>query len=152
LYGLTTTQVLPRLVTHPWTGIDIYAYAGQEQVDANPWLIGGTPGGYGNPPFVNNGCLNENQVGGPDNLDDPIVGTSCTANVKRTQEITVGFWQNVYKGDMGRLAFGVQYEYVKLDAFPGLPTGIGTRHCRGRRPGQGCGRRRRTPQFGRGAG
>ena len=27
---------------------------------------------------------------------------------------------------MGRVAFGMQYEYVKLDAFPGLPTGAGT--------------------------
>jgi hypothetical protein len=27
---------------------------------------------------------------------------------------------------MGRLAFGMQYEYVKLDAFPGLATRIGT--------------------------
>ena len=65
---------------------------------------------------------------GPDNFNDPIVGTSCTANVKRTQEITVGFWQNLYKGDMGRLVFGMQYEYVKLDAFsssvagPAAPT------------------------------
>jgi hypothetical protein len=126
LSPLTTTQVLLGLVTHPWTGLDIYVYAGQEQVNSNPWLIGTTPGGYGNPLFVNNGCLNENQAGGPDNLNDPITGTTCTANVKRTQEITVGFWQNLYKGDMGRLTFGAEYEYVKLDAFPGLSTGAGT--------------------------
>jgi hypothetical protein len=126
LQPLTTTQVLLGLVTHPAPGLDIYAYAGGEQVDANTWLIRGTPGGYGNALFVNNGCLTENQVGGPDNLNDPIAGTSCTANVHRTEEVTVGFWQNLYKGDMGRLTFGMQYEYVKLEAFSGLSTGAGT--------------------------
>jgi hypothetical protein len=55
-----------------------------------------------------------------------IPGTTWTANVKRTQEITVGFWQNIYKGDVGRFTFGAQYEYVRLTAFPGLATGAGT--------------------------
>ncbi len=55
-----------------------------------------------------------------------IAGTTCTANVMRTQELAVGFWQTVYQGDVGRLTFGMQYEYVKLDAFPGLATGTGT--------------------------
>jgi hypothetical protein len=132
LTPLTTTQVLLGAVTHPITGLDVYAYAGQEQVNANFWTlptVGGlVQGGYGNPAFLNNACLTENQSGGPDNLNDPIIatGSGCTANVKRTQEITVGFWQNLYKGDMGRLTFGMQYEYVKLDAFPGVATGPGT--------------------------
>jgi len=128
LSPLTTTQVLLGLVTHPWTGLDIYAYAGEEQVDSNFWTNGSTHGGYGNPLFVNNGCLTENPIGGPAALNMAITGTTCTANVQRTQELTVGFWQNLYKGDMGRLVFGMQYEYVKLDAFassiagPAAPT------------------------------
>jgi len=126
LTPLQTTQVLLGLVAHPVNGLDVYAYAGQEQLNANPWTIGATQGGYGNPNFVNNGCLNENQVGGAASFNMAIAGTTCTANVKRTQEITVGFWQNIYKGDMGRLVVGMQYEYIKLDAFPGLSTGAGT--------------------------
>src|SRR5262245_37555191 len=31
-----------------------------------------------------------------------------------------GFWQNVYKGDYGRVAFGAQYEYIKRKAFVGI--------------------------------
>jgi len=31
-----------------------------------------------------------------------------------------------YKGNMGRVRAGLQYEFVKLTAFPGLPTGAGT--------------------------
>ena len=39
-------------------------------------------------------------------------------NVHRVQEITAGFWYNLYKGDFGRLRFGMQYKYVTLTAFP----------------------------------
>jgi hypothetical protein len=47
--------------------------------------------------------------------------TVCTANVQRVREITVGFWQDIYKGELGR-ARVVQYEYVMLDLFSGLAT------------------------------
>jgi hypothetical protein len=51
-----------------------------------------------------------------------VSATTCTANVKRTQEITVGFWQQLYKGDLGQLRAGVQYEFVRLQAFAGATT------------------------------
>jgi hypothetical protein len=35
-------------------------------------------------------------------------------------ELTVGFWQNLYKGDYGRVAAGLQYEYIKRDVFAGI--------------------------------
>jgi len=126
LNPLQTTQVLLGLVAHPVTGLDVYAYAGQEQLNASPWTVGATQGGYGNPSFVNNGCLLESQFGGSASFNMAIVPTVCTANVKRTQELAVGFWQTVYKGSMGRITFGMQYEYITLEAFPGLATGTGT--------------------------
>ncbi len=126
LKPLQTLQVLLGIVVHPVEGLDIYGYAGQEQVQANFWTIGATHGGYGNPLAVNNGCLNENLGSGPAGFNDPIAGFACTANVQRTQELTVGFWQNLYKGPVGRVALGMQYEYVRLQAFPGVATGAGT--------------------------
>ena len=33
---------------------------------------------------------------------------------ERVQELTVGFWQDAYKGDVGRLVFGIQFGYLKL--------------------------------------
>jgi hypothetical protein len=131
LVPLQETQVLLGAVAHPWTGLDVYAYAGQEQVSANYWNIGSTHGGYGNPLATNNACLLENQTGGAVlNGNDttatiPGGGTGCTGNTKRSQEITVGFWQDAYKGPMGRLVLGLQYEYVRLTAFDGVPTGPG---------------------------
>jgi hypothetical protein len=126
LQPLQTLQFLVGAIAHPVDGLDVYAYYGQEEVRANFWTIAGTQGGYGNPNFVNNGCLNENLGSGPAGFNDAIAGTTCTANVQRTQEFTIGFWQNIYKGDVGRFTFGAQYEYVRLQAFPGLATGAGT--------------------------
>jgi hypothetical protein len=122
LTPLQTMQVLVGAVAHPWDGLDVYAYAGQEQVNANFWTIGATQGGFGNPAYANNGCLPENLGSGTAGFNDAITGLTCTANVRRTQELTVGFWNNIYKGAMGRLTFGMQYEYVRLQAFPGLAT------------------------------
>jgi outer membrane murein-binding lipoprotein Lpp len=126
LAPLQTLQFLVGGVGHPWEGLDVYAYYGQEEVKPNFWNIGATHGGYGNPASTNNGCLNENLGSGPAGFNDPIAGFTCTANVQRTQEFTIGFWQNIYKGDVGRFTFGAQYEFVKLTAFPGLATGAGT--------------------------
>jgi hypothetical protein len=133
LKPLKTTQVLLGFVAHPWEGFDIYGYAGQEQVSSNFWNIttGGatTNGGYGNPAYGNGGCFNENTSSTfAASFNSPITGTTCTANVQRTQELTIGFWYGLYKGDLGQVRVGAQYEFVKLQAFSGTPvaTGIGT--------------------------
>jgi hypothetical protein len=127
LKPLKTTQVLLGFVAHPWIGLDIYGYAGQEQVNSNFWdqTVAGktTNGGYGNPSYLNGGCEQVNTsaaVQGSAGFNTPFVG-ACTANVHRTQELTIGFWQQLYKGDLGQVRFGAQYEFVRLEAFPGSP-------------------------------
>jgi hypothetical protein len=121
LTPLQSTQFLLGAVGHVTPDLDVYGYAGQEQVNSKFWFIGGTNGGYGNPLSANNGCLLENQGSGTAGYNDPIAGTTCTANVQRTRELTVGFWQNLYKGNWGRVTYGAQYEYVNLKAFAGAP-------------------------------
>jgi hypothetical protein len=124
LTPLTTLQFLVGAVVHPWAPLDVYVYYGQEQLQSNAWKVGATQGGYGNPAFANTGCLLENQASGPAGLNDPIPGTACSGatNVQRVQEITAGFWYNVYKGDLGRVRVGIQYEYWQLAAFGTSPT------------------------------
>ena len=110
-------------MAHATPDIDVYAYYGLEQVGSNFWTVGGTNGGYGNPLFPNGGCLTEVPGGAASGFNPagtPAPG-NCTANVQRVQEFTIGFWKNLYKGPVGRLALGAQYEYVKLDAFAGNP-------------------------------
>jgi hypothetical protein len=41
------------LVAHPYDGLDIYAYAGMEQVVASYFSVGTTLFGFGNPGFSN---------------------------------------------------------------------------------------------------
>lgn len=127
LTPVTELSFLVGAVAHPFAGSDIYAYYGQDQTYSNAWTVGATQGGWGNPAFVNSGCVNQNLTGGTlGGFNTPIVAGTCTFDVQKTQEFTIGFWQDVYKGDLGRVRFGGQYEYVRLTAFAGLPTGAGT--------------------------
>ena len=45
------------LIGHPWEGLDLYVYAGQEEVASNFFNIGPTLFGLGNPGFSNATCL-----------------------------------------------------------------------------------------------
>jgi len=127
LTPVTALSFLVGAVAHPIEGNDIYVYYGQDQTYGNSWTVAATQGGWGNPNFVNNGCFNQNLTGGTlGTFNTPIAGFTCTFDVQKAQEFTIGFWQDLYKGNMGRVRAGLQYEYVKLTAFPGLPTGAGT--------------------------
>jgi hypothetical protein len=131
LQPLTYLSAMVGFVAHPFNGLDVYGYAGQEQL--NPNYFGTGSSGYGNPLANNGGCLDPNPAY-PNNpggigagaFNSPIAGSTCTANVQRTQELTIGFWQDAYKGDLGRVRVGMQYEYVRLQAFPGSPTATST--------------------------
>ena len=103
LAPITALQAMVGLVAHPWEGLDVYAYAGLEQFQAKYFNAGGAPFGYGNPNFDNSACMFPTATsfaGAP---------TACVANTKRIAEIAAGFWQNVFKGDYGRVAVGAQY-------------------------------------------
>jgi hypothetical protein len=127
LQPLTSVQFMVGAVAHPYWGNDIYVYYGQEQTQANAWTVGGTQGGWGNSAFnescglITSGANSElvNNNGGT-GTNYNTNSTVCTANVQRVREITVGFWQDIYKGDLGRARIGLQYEYVMLDLFSGL--------------------------------
>jgi hypothetical protein len=115
LTPLTGLQTMVGLVGHPTDGLDVYAYAGLEQVEAKFFNSGTTLLGYGNPGFSNAGCT----FATPSSFAGA-TPTNCIANNRRLEEVTVGFWQNLYKGDYGRVAAGAQYEYIRRQAFAGL--------------------------------
>jgi len=115
LTPVTGLAAMVGLIAHPWEGLDVYAYAGLEQVQASFFNVGTTLFGLGNPGFSNAGCT----------ITTPFSfagGTpaDCIANNRRLSDLTVGFWQNVYKGSYGRVAVGAEYEYIKREVFAGL--------------------------------
>jgi hypothetical protein len=127
LSPITSLQFLVGAVAHPFGGTDIYAYYGQEQTQANAWTAAGPPltqGGWGNGAFFQSCTLTAATLAsttGGTGTNFNGSSTLCSANVQRTREFTIGFWQDIYKGDLGRARVGLQYEYVTLDLFTGSP-------------------------------
>jgi hypothetical protein len=115
LKPLTGLTAMVGLIGHPLEGLDVYAYAGMEQVDASFFNSGTTLLGYGNTGFSNVGCT----VATPSSFAGA-TPSNCIANNHRLEEISIGFWQNLYKGDYGRVAAGAQYSYVRREAFAGI--------------------------------
>jgi hypothetical protein len=121
LQTIQATQFLVGAVGHPFAGNDIYAYYGQEQDNAKFWTVNGTQGGWGNPAYANSTCAIEGTTAAvaAGNVPFNVTQATCAFNVQKVQEFTIGFWQDAYKGDLGRVRVGLQYEYVRLTAFAG---------------------------------
>lgn len=115
LTPITEYSVMVGLIAHPWAGLDVYAYAGQEAAQGNFFTSrAGGYTGFGIPTAVNTGCYTTTAAsftGGTNN---------CNAINKQISDVTVGFWQNLYKGDFGRVATGLQWEYIKRESFNGV--------------------------------
>ena len=104
LVTLPYVSALLGLVAHPTADIDLYAYAGTEQLEKRYVSVGGVNYGYGNPAGTNNtGCM--------------VNGGTCNGNTAREYELTGGFWYKFYQGKMGMMEFGVQDEWVKRYIF-----------------------------------
>ncbi len=125
---ITAVQFLVGAVAHPFMGNDFYVYYGQEQTQRNAWTVGAVNGGWGNLLYAESGCGNAAAAAGIVAPGFNTAAATCTANIQRAQELTVGFWQDVYKGDLGRVRFGVQYEFVQLDLFNGTGSVAGGLH------------------------
>jgi hypothetical protein len=53
-------------------------------------------------------------------------GGSCGAQTRDVQEITGGYWYDIYKGDHGRLRQAIQYGYAVREGWSGAPLTAGT--------------------------
>jgi hypothetical protein len=124
LSPIKAVHALGGLIAHPWAGLDVYAYAGMERAEPNYWSIVSGNGanalasvagytGFGVPTANNNGC----------NITTALSFTNgnsnCAAINKEVEEVTVGFWQDLYKGNFGRVAGGFEWEFIRRQSFPG---------------------------------
>ncbi len=96
------------LTLHAMPTLDLYVYGGREHEDSAAFKFNGTNGGYGNPNFTNTGCFTFTST------------AACTGNIRTTEQITAGFWDNVYDGSYGRMRIGAQYSYTHNTAFVGI--------------------------------
>lgn len=97
-------------IMHATPALDLYVYGGSEKEKAqyfNTNAAGTTAVGFGAPVNINNtGCEIEGS-------------TACSGLTKNLWEVTVGAWQKLYNGNAGQVLGGLQYAYVKREAFPG---------------------------------
>ncbi len=91
----------------------------------------GTPSaaaqGYGSRALGNSGCntnSNPGYNGGASTGYAP--GGSCGAQTRDVQEVTAGYWYDLYKGDRGRLRQSIQYGYAVREGWSGA-SGIGAK-------------------------
>jgi hypothetical protein len=58
----------------------------------------------------------------------PATPGSCSVNTKDSQEVTVGWWFDIYRGEFGRLRQGFQYSWAERNTWSGVnglsPKGI----------------------------
>ena len=115
LTPLPALTAMVSLIAHPWEALDIYAYAGVEQISPSFFNVGTTLFGIGNPGFSNVGCT----IVTPASFAG-VTPADCFAPTRRITELTIGFWHDLYTGNLGRVRVGAQYEYLRRELFAGI--------------------------------
>jgi hypothetical protein len=83
--------------------------------------------GYGSRLLNNSGCNTDSNPGYNGGASTGYAsGGSCGAQTRNVQEITGGYWYDIYKGDRGRLRQGLQYGYAVREGWSGA-SGIGAK-------------------------
>ncbi|MGA2834195.1 MAG: hypothetical protein ABSE55_14090 [Terracidiphilus sp.] len=126
--GTCLNEVAGTPATYPLT---LPATLTGAQITGNKW--GGTwaaPSqaavGYGSRYLSNSSCTSTTAPGYNGSSTGYYTGGSCGAQTRDTQEITGGYWYDIYKGDRGRLRQGVQYGYAVREGWSGVG-GIGAK-------------------------
>jgi hypothetical protein len=100
---------------HATKRLDLYVYYGGDYVGRD-YVNDPTGGqtGYGTYYEKLTGCTTEVVPGTAGGTGySPGSVASCGASNKDTQEVTVGYWYNIYAGPHGRFRQGFQYSYVE---------------------------------------
>jgi hypothetical protein len=86
------------------------------------------PVGYGSYLLNNSGCNTTSNPGYNGGASTGYAaGGSCGAQTRNVQEITGGYWYDIYRGDRGRLRQSIQYGYAVREGWSGAAPGIGAK-------------------------
>ncbi len=102
------------LIGHPVKLVDLYGYAGMEQIGRKTFRSGATTYGYGSSAVINTGC--DTELAAPTATG----GSSCNAQTRSLVNGTVGGWWRFLHGGFGTVLAGTQYSYTKRIAFHGV--------------------------------
>jgi hypothetical protein len=120
-------SALGTVVFHPTPRLDIYTNYGSDYDFRRYFDYEKGTVGYGSPLIKDTGCGIEVAPGtSPQVGYQPSAPASCGSPTRDTQEFTVGYWYDFYKGPMGRLRTGIQYSYfwrVGWSGTGGTPNG-----------------------------
>lgn len=86
--------------------------------------------GYGSRLLSNSACLTTATPGYNGSSTGYYPGGSCGAQTRNVQEITGGWWYDIYRGEHGRFRQGFQYGYAVRESWSGAPVlgvNIGTK-------------------------
>lgn len=104
LSAVGAASALAGLILHATPSIDLYGFAGFEQVNRDFSVVNGVEVGYGLTTGVNNyGCNAE--------------GGTCAGQTHRVWQVTGGFWDKLYKGSFGEVRVGAQYSFTERQLF-----------------------------------
>jgi Skp family chaperone for outer membrane proteins len=92
----------------------------------NTPAVGTTAVGYGSRLLSNSACNTIASPGYSGGSTGYYPGGSCGAQTRNVQEVTGGYWYDLYKGDKGRLRQGLQYGYAVREGWSGA-SGIGAK-------------------------
>ena len=124
LSAVRAQSALAGLIALITPSIDLYGFAGFEQVDRNFSTLAGAQIGYGTVVNAagNYGCNAEGSA-------------ACTGNTHRVWQVTGGMWDKLYKGSFGEVRVGVQYSFTQRQLFAqtssatGFPTAAAPLVC-----------------------
>jgi Skp family chaperone for outer membrane proteins len=89
--------------------------------------VGTTAVGYGSRLLSNSACTSIAAPGyNSGSSTGYLGGGSCGAQTRDVQEVTGGYWYDIYKGDKGRLRQSIQYGYAVREGWSGAG-GIGAK-------------------------
>ena len=112
-------SALSTIEANPTKRLTLYFNYGGDYVGRRYW----GKEGYGSPATAMSGCNTEPLTGiATTNSGDgftPSTPSSCSGNNKDVQEVTAGYWYNIYNGPMGRLRQGIQYSYFERNLWSG---------------------------------
>ena len=82
--------------------------------------VGTAAVGYGSKLISNSACGVAAAPGYSGSSTGYYPGGSCGAQTRDVQEITGGYWYDIYKGEHGRLRQGIQYGYAVREGWSGV--------------------------------